>query len=130
MVAVQIYWYDPEQTIIVYEFDGTWTWEDCYVVVDEKDQMLASIEHPVSVIIYARNPSLKIPERALCNLRNLVSITRPKETMFVMVGIPPMLRSLFDTLARVYRFEILKECVYTDTLEQALVVINARRVDV
>jgi hypothetical protein len=27
-MSVRIEWYDPEQTMIYYEFGGQWTWEE------------------------------------------------------------------------------------------------------
>lgn len=127
---IQVYWHDPERTIMIYEFGEEWHWDEFYAAVEEEEKLLDEVDHSASVIFYSENSLVKIPDNALNHLRRLVSMSNPKEDMLIVVSGPPLLRALLDTLGRVYRLnKILANYVYTETLDEALAVIEARRAE-
>jgi hypothetical protein len=60
MSAVNVYWHDPEKTIIVQEFPDVWTWEDFWDCVNRTVAMEHEIEHEFYVV-GVMSPKGKIP---------------------------------------------------------------------
>ncbi|MBC8100882.1 MAG: hypothetical protein H7Y11_15690 [Armatimonadetes bacterium] len=44
-MAVEVRWYDPEQTIILWKLIGRWTWEEFYPVYDQAIALRQSVSH-------------------------------------------------------------------------------------
>lgn len=51
-------WYDKEQTIILQEFEGKWTWEELAESAEEMALMMKQVNHPIYVIADISNSEL------------------------------------------------------------------------
>jgi len=69
-MAVRVYWEDELQTIVRYDFEGKWTWEELYPVYDQAIAMETSAPHRVDIILDMRR-SLGVPSNALSHLKNI-----------------------------------------------------------
>ena len=54
-MGVQVYWENPEQTLICYEFSGVWNHEDLYQAYACARSMELSVKHRVDVMILGLN---------------------------------------------------------------------------
>lgn len=69
-MGIRVYWEDEAHTIVRYDFEGRWTWEELYPVYDEAIAMETSVPYRVDVILDMRR-SQGVPGNALSHLKNI-----------------------------------------------------------
>jgi hypothetical protein len=57
-MPIQTTWYDDQQTIISYHYEGTWTWEDFIAAADLGLQMAEGASRPVIHLINMKTTML------------------------------------------------------------------------
>ena len=68
-MPTQVYWDNPDKTIIVREMTDDWTWEDYGKAIGEVHQMLSEVDHVVDITVDCRG-TYKLPQGALQKLAN------------------------------------------------------------
>jgi len=53
-MSINVTWANPDQTIIQLEFRRGWKWDDLYAAIQQADDMITSVPHPVHMIIDIR----------------------------------------------------------------------------
>lgn len=118
-------WFDDEQTILLYTFDGQWTWDDLLVLIEQANTMTRSVRHQVDTIIDLRlNQSY--PFGALMRFRSLTATAPDNWGMAVFVSENDFIGNLLATLTKVFPVIGLRY-VMTDTIDAAHDIIMARR---
>lgn len=75
-MPITVSWDDTEKTVLRYDFEGNWTWDEFQQAKEESDAMLDSVPHSVDVILnYGNNHWL--PPGAISRLRAMAANTRP-----------------------------------------------------
>jgi hypothetical protein len=111
-MAVEVCWYDDDETIILYSFSPNWTWAEFYPVFEKALAMEHSVDHRVDVILDYQVPYM-IPPGLIDNLRVIVAKQPPNLHVSVLVtrqyvavmmframgNIIPILRSHFRIVA-------------------------------
>jgi hypothetical protein len=69
-MSVQANWYNNEKTIVQYDFEGKWTWDEFYPEYEKALKMEKEQAHRVDVVLDFRK-SLGIPSNALTHLKNI-----------------------------------------------------------
>jgi hypothetical protein len=127
-MSVTVRWWDEDQqTIILYEFTGKWTWSEFYPAYDESIRLMDSVEYKVDFIMDLLN-SQHIPPGALQHLKRAADFNHPNMGLAVYVGINPliqalgrMFRKIYPASARYYPFD------FAQTIEEAEMKIAQRR---
>lgn len=57
-MAVAVRWSNSEKTIVIYDIEGRWTWEEFYPAYHEAIAMELSVTHRVDVIMNMHNANL------------------------------------------------------------------------
>ncbi len=103
-MTVNVTWFNEEKTLIHYDFEGRWTWEDLYKAIDDALALLNSVTHRVDIFLDTSN-SVSVPNLNVAGLRRVASAptaTHPNTGIFVMVGLKSFIRIAFDIFARIY----------------------------
>jgi hypothetical protein len=50
-MTVTAAWLNPEKTILLYDFDGEWTWPEYHAAVDKSHLLLRTVPHTVDFIV-------------------------------------------------------------------------------
>ncbi|MFN8373769.1 MAG: hypothetical protein U0694_12955 [Anaerolineae bacterium] len=99
---VHVSWDDAEQTIIRYDFDGNWTWDEFHAAAHEAYAMTRSVEHRVHTISYFR-PGAMIPPDALVQFRLAMSNAPANRGVTVIVGGSRFTRTLVEVFSKINR---------------------------
>lgn len=84
-MPVSIHWDNPEKTIIYFTFEGKWTLEELYAVLDEQQKMMASIDHTAHAIVDVRDSSI-LPSNILSIRSRQDRMTPKNQGISVVVG--------------------------------------------
>lgn len=49
-MGIQVNWDDEDKSIIRYNLEGLWTWDDYCIAINQTMQLMQDIDHPVGVI--------------------------------------------------------------------------------
>lgn len=98
-MPVEAYWVDDEQTLIQYDFEGVWTWEEFYPVYGQVVEMMKTVPHKVDNILDLR-ASRGVPPNALSHLKNLTDKQLPNTGVCIFVTDNSVLTLLYRTGAK------------------------------
>jgi hypothetical protein len=124
-MAIQVYWEDDSKTIVRYDFEGTWTWDDLYKVFYQALAMETSVSHRVDVILDMRQ-SGRIPHNALTHIKNISDKEPPNIGLSVFVTSNRFLISLYNVGIKFYN-KIGYYFRLTSTIEEAHALIAQDR---
>lgn len=126
-MSITVNWFDPEHTIIHYDFEGQWSWGELNEVVNQVNEMVRSVGHRVDVIIDVTNGQ-STPSGAFSQIQGITAKAPDNWGMGVFVGASGLVRVLVTTFLKIYpRFN--QRYALTDTVAEALDIIRERRDD-
>jgi hypothetical protein len=100
-MPVTVFWEDPEKTVVRYDFQGSWTWDELYAVYYEAIGMEKSVTHRVDVIL-DMSTSSRIPGNAILHVKNLAEKQPSNMGISVFVTRNPFIVSMYNMAVRVY----------------------------
>jgi hypothetical protein len=117
-MKVSVRWDNAEQTIIRYDFDDLWSWEDFYSTQRIGQEMINQTTHchPIGTLFVMPHPTM--PQNILSNTRTGMSTKHPRVFLIVVVSRNRYVKMLYEILIKLYR-PLANEMVRTDTLEEA-----------
>ncbi|MEZ4670385.1 MAG: hypothetical protein R3E39_20960 [Anaerolineae bacterium] len=121
-MAVAVDWLNDDQTILKYEFDGQWTWNELYAALQQVDMMMNSVEHTVYVIIDYQG-SQGIPPGALTHLRSSTMRAAPNWGGGVFIGISSLVESLLNIFTNLNR-KLAERYATAANIEEALSILQ------
>jgi hypothetical protein len=124
-MAVQVCWDDDQKTIVRYDFDARWTWDDFYEAYYQAIDMQASVTHRVDAI-FDMQQTRRLPDNALLHLRNLSEKQPANMGYTVIVSSNSFILSLY-TLAIQNHAKIAHYFRLVHKLEQAYSLISHAR---
>lgn len=99
-LSVDVRWEDEEETILLLDFSGAWTTEDYLEAAEEARQLILSKRYPVCLISsFEQNQML--PQGFLIKVYKFQRQTPPNQSLNVIVGTSPFVRSVFSVLQKV-----------------------------
>lgn len=126
-MASTMRWDNPEKTILLFELDDQWTWQELYNLSDEFHALMDSVPHVVDLIFQLPPGSSRVPPGIVAGLPRLIARSHPREGKNIVVGQVPIARSILDLVRRVYGLrQIAEQFHVVDTLEQAYQLIGQR----
>jgi hypothetical protein len=101
-MSVSANWFDNQHEIVLYIFDGLWSWDEMYKTYHAAIAMETSVPHRVDVILDMRK-SKAIPANALLHVKN-ISDKQPDNLGLTVVVTPNgFVRALYNAGVRFYK---------------------------
>lgn len=100
-MPIRVYWEDADKTIVRYDFQGVWTWDDLYAVYYEAIAMENSVPHRVDIILDMR-ASQRIPGNALLHIKNISEKQPPNVGLSIFVTSNAFITSMYNMAIKVY----------------------------
>jgi hypothetical protein len=92
---------EGHEKILIFEFSGSWTWEEFYVVRREADALLDTLDYVVDLILdFRQGPDL--PSSAFTHLRTNIAHKHLRQGIIVVLGVNTNLKAISDTLVKIY----------------------------
>jgi hypothetical protein len=100
-MSIRVYWENPQKTIVRYDFEGVWTWDELYAAYYEAIAMETSVTHRVDIILDLRY-SGRIPGNVLLHIKNFSEKQPPNVGLSIFVTTNSFLTSLYNTAIKFY----------------------------
>lgn len=124
-MPVSVQWYDEEQHIILYTFEGQWTWEELHGVLNEVSTMMGSVNHRVDAIIDLSS-SRFVPSNALLKMRIESDQPSPNWGIGVFVQAGTFINALLETFKRLNR-TVSQRYFIANSIDEAIEMIAKER---
>jgi hypothetical protein len=96
-MAVRVFWDNDDQTIIHYQFDENWTWDEFFPAKAHAQELINTVSHKVGVILETHHNGV-IPHNLLGNFRNGLRTKHPNTAIVVIVVTRPFIRTMISTV--------------------------------
>jgi len=128
-MPIELHWYDARHTILIWQFNSQWNWDDFYMTLDHSNALLQQKPHRVHVV-GDLSASASLPTGIMTHAANAIA-TRPANLdRLVIVGPHPLLRNVFQTFLNLYgRTHRLHQMLYlVPRFEDALPLLTDQQV--
>lgn len=98
-MGIRVYWGDERQTLVCYEFNGAWSWDDLHFAVRQAAVLQRTVTHRVDVIFDMRE-SGRIPANPMGNFRVVAEGQPPNVALGVFIPLKRFLVALLEALAK------------------------------
>jgi hypothetical protein len=124
-MPIHVVWYDETKTIIVWEFDGAWEWQDYHAAINTAVVMIKSVNHVVdSIMDVRRNRSL--PPNALKEGKRWFVVAPSNFGVTVVAGGSGLIRGIATTIGAVYK-QFSERILIAATVDDAVKIINEKK---
>jgi hypothetical protein len=124
-MSVNVSWDNDDKTIIRYDFDGQWTWNDFNAATVDAFAMTRSVDHRVDSISYF-NKGAALPPNALFQFRRAMANAPKNRGKTVIVGGSAFIKTMVAVFSHLNR-ELGERLALADTLDEARANLTARR---
>lgn len=128
-MPVSVQWADDEKSIMLWVFEGHWTWDDYYGIRDAANKQVSEVGYEVDLIIDMSGSSA-LPSGVLTHARSAFSASPSNIGFTVFVGLSPVLRSFYTMFSKLYHWMLSQkklEMVMVATRDEAYEFIKTRR---
>jgi hypothetical protein len=119
-VGIHIVWDNDERTIIRHVYEGKWTLEEYYALIDQNYNEIDSVNHRVDIINDLREMS-GVPSNMTTAIRYAARRAHKNEGINVMVAPPTFVKILVEAINNAVGEHT--EVLHTKTLEEAYDII-------
>ena len=96
-MPVHVSWDNEDKTIIHYQFDQDWTWEEFFPAKARAQELIDTVPHKVGVILETHHNGAVRPN-LLGNFRNGLRTKHPNTVIVVIVVTRPFIRTMIGTV--------------------------------
>lgn len=132
-MAIQVGWGNLQKTVVLYTFDGAWTWHEFYAAIDIAQRLARTVDHRVSAIIDMTHAD-DLPSHISLGLnimnhvqRTLVSYAQSSESAVMLVGAKPLIKALWDTFRAISGPKLNANLRFVKTMEDARPLLDSQR---
>lgn len=118
-MAVQINWGNEQKTFTVFEFIGSWTWEEYYAARDAGVKMVNTVDHTVNIIVDISQSSV-FPQNMLTHFRSSVNQAPRPFDLCVIVSQSRFIEALVNVLSRL---KLMTKFRLVKTREEAIKIL-------
>ena len=118
-MGVRMRWGKEDKTVILFELDHRWDWEEFYPLYQEYVEMIESVPHRVNVIYHLVEKSTQLPPLILLHMPRLMRMTHPREDRSVVVGRMQFAERFLAILGNMGLREYTERYQFVDTLDEA-----------
>src|SRR5258707_1839983 len=101
-MSVSVRWHYDKKEIVLYIFEGIWTWDELYRTYNEAIVMETSVSYRVDVILDMRL-SKSIPANALLHVKNISDKQPDNLGLSVLVTPNAFVRALYNAGSQFYK---------------------------
>jgi len=116
-MSVHVQWDNEEKTILLWSFEGRWTWGEYDDALKSTNTLLESVEQKVDFIYDVRHMSI-LPADVVTRFKMYYLKKPEKSRLYLVVGVDSYLRLLWDTFTSLPYARHLK-AFYFETLDDA-----------
>ncbi len=126
-MAIDLYWDNDEQSVILCEFQDRWTWDDLHAALTTIKRLSSERSQVFGAIIDVRK-GLNIPggsifnREALTNFQKMTSLGAGGKGPVVILGMNGMIKTIFDTVKKMDS-KTASDVYFADTMTEAQRVI-------
>ncbi len=124
-MSVSASWDNEDHTIIRYDFDMKWTWDEFNTAASDAFAMTRNADYIVDTISNFK-PGAALPANALFQFRRAMANAPKNRGVNVIVGSSTFIKSMVATFSR-FNKQLGEKLVVADTLEEARALIRQRR---
>jgi hypothetical protein len=119
--TIELFWYDPGETILYFRFGRTWLWEE-FFEADAESNRLASGKDYVVDTIFDFTVTVTVPDKLLTNFLRAAkgSDEHPNHGITVIFGVGILFRVMGGSIQKLVRSEHIQ---IADDIDQALAII-------
>lgn len=105
-MSIELYWDNDEQTVMLCEFNGRWTWDELHAMLLKVKRVSQERQQVFGAILDVRN-GMQIPggnllsRQTLDNFQKLMRLGSDGKGPVVVLGMGGMVKSVFDAIRRV-----------------------------
>jgi hypothetical protein len=122
---ITVSWDNDDKTIIRYDFQGQWTWDEFHKTSKEAFAMTRSVEHRVdSISNFHKGAAL--PPNALFQFRQAMTNAPKNRGMTVIVGGNTFIKTMVRVFSNLNK-QLGERLKIADTLDEARAMLTARR---
>jgi hypothetical protein len=120
-MPIDLFWGDPQQTILHAQFGETWTLDEFHTAIDEMYVMISAMPHTVHIVNdFSHNRSL--PSRLLSVGSHVENRKAINTGINIIVGATAFIKSILQAAQRTYLNEI--EIYLANSVEEAYQIIQ------
>lgn len=101
-MPVTVSWDNEEKTVLRYDFDLIWTWDEFFTTIGDAFAMTRSVGHTVDIISNFK-PGASLPSNSLFQFRRAMSHAPRNRGRTVIVGSSTIVRSMVMLFSRFNR---------------------------
>lgn len=116
-MGITIVWDNDEKTVIRYDFDKHWNWEDFFAAKEEAFTRIDGVGHKVGVIMNAP-PDVSLPPNWLTHTQSALKNRHPNTEVIIVVVSKLFQRTMINTLIKLARKDG-RRLQIVDSLESA-----------
>jgi hypothetical protein len=125
VMSIQVNWDNPEHTIIRYQFERSWTWNDFFAAVRTAKGLIdAAPAERVGVIMEGQSRHMQFPPNMLTHFKNALRNRHQKTEIVAVVIDNAFLRVIVNSLI-VLTGSSKETLQITEDLEQARAIVQA-----
>lgn len=122
-MTIDLYWDNDEQTVMLCEFNGRWTWDELHAVMHTIKKLSVERGQVFGAIIDVRN-SGSIPggnlfsRETLNNFKQLTQMGADGKGPVVVLGMQGMIKSVFDAV-KMFDRSLLDDVSFAESMRDA-----------
>lgn len=123
-MAIELFWDDTEQTVILAEFSGKWTWDELHHMLATIQQLSEQRGQVFGAIIDLRN-GMTVPGGSVFNREGLAQFRKllaqnngGGKGPMAIVGMNTMVRAIFDAVSSMDR-KLTDDVFFADSIDDA-----------
>jgi hypothetical protein len=117
-MPIHLEWDNEDKTIIRFDFDGVWTWDDFVTKHNEANAMISGVDHTVDLILDLQKSGSR-PSNLFTNIKRFESDKAPNQGRLVVVRDGQFIKVMLSTYTRLFGSKTNPDLTRVDTLEEA-----------
>lgn len=101
-MPIDVNWFNEQQTGVLMNFEGYWTWDLFYKAIDEAMTLFNAAPHPAALIIDLTR-SEAMPIGSISQIRNAQGIRHPQIACVIFVGMNTFMQMIGNLSSRLSR---------------------------
>ena len=101
-MPIDVNWFNEQQTAVLMNFEGHWTWDLFYQAIDEAMMLFNTISHPAALMIDLTH-SDTMPIGSISHIRNAQGIQHPQMACVIFVGMNTFMQMIGNLSSRLSR---------------------------
>lgn len=100
-MAIHISWGSDDKTIVLFEYEGKWTWKECHDAFEQAYALLDTVDHEVNAVHdFTNGPSL--PDNALLHAQSIISSQPENLGAIVLVNVNYTAEMMWKIFSRIH----------------------------